>query len=85
MHCIKIHFLQLTAKQVKLRQLYDELRTRCAQRRIQIVNVSRYCGFVRQIDDLYHWLNERLEITKQENYGMDFASFSQQQILQITD
>lgn len=30
---------------------------------------ARYHAFVRQVDGLDRWLSEKLEITKQENYG----------------
>ncbi|VDM44604.1 unnamed protein product [Toxocara canis] len=61
----------LTAKQIKLEKLYKDLKSECARRRVQLVDASRYHAFVRQTDDLAHWLGEKFELTKLENYGRD--------------
>ncbi|MFH4980275.1 hypothetical protein AB6A40_006984 [Gnathostoma spinigerum] len=62
---------QLTSKQMKLEQMYKELRDACSKRRIQLVDDIRYHSFVRQVDDLSQWLEEKAEIAKQDNYGRD--------------
>ncbi|VDK61916.1 unnamed protein product [Onchocerca ochengi] len=63
----------LSSKQSKLEGLYKQLRDDIARRKIQLVDSARYHAFVRQIDGLDRWLLEKLEITKQENYGRDLA------------
>ncbi|VDK88570.1 unnamed protein product, partial [Litomosoides sigmodontis] len=63
----------LSSKQSKLEELYKQLRDDIARRKVQLIDSARYHAFVRQIDGLDQWLSEKLEITKQENYGRDLA------------
>ncbi|EJD74610.1 beta chain spectrin [Loa loa] len=63
----------LSSKQTKLEELYKQLSDDIARRKIQLVDSARYHAFVRQVDGLDRWLSEKLEITKQENYGRDLA------------
>ncbi|VIO98093.1 probable spectrin beta chain, putative [Brugia malayi] len=63
----------LSSKQTKLEELYKQLRDDIARRKVQLVDSARYHAFVRQVDGLDRWLSEKLEITKQENYGRDLA------------
>uniref|UniRef100_A0A158QA40 Spectrin beta chain n=1 Tax=Enterobius vermicularis TaxID=51028 RepID=A0A158QA40_ENTVE len=67
------HFdaINLTAKKVKLEELYKELKTNCARRKIQLTDAIKYHAFVQQIENLDKWLQEKLEITKLDNYGRD--------------
>uniref|UniRef100_A0A915PUP8 Spectrin beta chain n=1 Tax=Setaria digitata TaxID=48799 RepID=A0A915PUP8_9BILA len=63
----------LSSKQIKLEELYKQLRDDISKRKVQLVDSARYHSFVRQVDGLDRWLSEKLEITKQENYGRDLA------------
>ncbi|VBB25988.1 unnamed protein product, partial [Acanthocheilonema viteae] len=63
----------LSSKQSKLEELYKQLNDDIIRRKVQLVDSARYHAFVCQVDGLDRWLSEKLEITKQENYGRDLA------------
>lgn len=50
--------------------MYKQLTEDIARRKIHLVDSAKYHAFVRQVDDLDQSLSEKLELTKQENYGM---------------
>lgn len=64
-----ITVFKLSSKQSRLEELYKQLKDDIARRKVQLIDSARYHAFVRQIDGLDRWLSEKLEITKQENYG----------------
>lgn len=58
---------------MKLEELYKELKTNCARRKIQLTDAIKYHAFVQQIENLDKWLQEKLEITKLDNYGKSYS------------
>ena len=64
---------QLTAKQIRLEELYKGLMNECARRKVQLGDASRYHAFVHQIDDLFTWLHGKLVVTKQDNSGQSYS------------
>ncbi|KAI6237537.1 hypothetical protein M3Y95_00275500 [Aphelenchoides besseyi] len=62
---------QLTTRQANLEHLFENLQFEWQRRRAQLLDASRYYNFVRQVNDLTTWLNEKERLALRDDYGVD--------------
>ncbi|KAI6189412.1 Karst [Aphelenchoides bicaudatus] len=62
---------QLTSRQASLEKLFETLQEEWHRRRSQLLDASRYHNFIRQVNDLTSWLNDKERLALREDYGVD--------------
>lgn len=54
-----------------MEKLFETLQEEWHRRRSQLLDASRYYNFIRQVNDLTSWLNDKERLALREDYGVD--------------